>query len=146
MGLQYAEPGAVIDSLYDRLGGAAVLAAVVDDLVDRLASNPILIDLFNGRDLPQLKAFGVSILSAQVGGPCGAGTSSLTPPRVNMRFSPKELHAAACDMTEALQEQGIGATEAGEVMRLFYAAGSAQPLRSTVADPIWSQERFKNAV
>jgi len=43
-------------SLYDRLGGAAVVAALVDDAVDRLAANPALAPPFCGKDLPQLRA------------------------------------------------------------------------------------------
>lgn len=129
MGHQHAVHGAVIASLYDRLGGAAALAAVVDEMVDRLASNPLLVEMFYGRDLPQLKALGVSLLSAQVGGPCGTGVSGMELPGASIRFSPKELHAALGDMTEALLEQGIGADEVGEVVSLISAAGFALPLR-----------------
>jgi hemoglobin len=115
--------------LYDRLGGAAAVAAVVDDTVDRLASNPLLVEMFYGRDLPQLKALGVSLLSARVGGPCGTGASGLELPGASISFSPKELHIALGDMTEALREQGIGAAEADEVVGLINAAGFALTLR-----------------
>lgn len=119
----------MIASLYDRLGGAAAVAAVVDDMVDRLASNPLLLELFYGRDLPQLKALGVSLFSARVGGPCGTGASGLALTCASMRISPQELHAAVGDMTEALREQGIGRAEVGEVVSHIYAAGFALPLR-----------------
>jgi len=52
-------------SLYDRLGGAALVAALVDDAVDRLAANPALAPPFCGKDLPQLRALGVSVFSAR---------------------------------------------------------------------------------
>lgn len=129
MGLQYPEYGVVIACLYDRMGGAAAVAAVVDDTVDRLASNPLLVDTLCGRDLPQLKALGVSLLSARVGGPCGAEVSGMELPGASIRFSPKELHAALGDVTEALREQGIGAEEVDEVVSLICAAGFAPPLR-----------------
>lgn len=119
----------MIAYLYDRLGGAAALAAIVDDLVDRLASNPLLVEMFYGRDLPQLKALGVSLLSARVGGPSGTGVSVMELPGASIRFSPQELHAALDDMTEAMREQGIGADEVGEVVSLIYAEGFAPPLR-----------------
>ncbi len=115
--------------LYDRMGGATAVAAVVDNTVDRLASNPLLVDKFYGRDLPQIKALGVSLLSARVGGPCGTRVSGVELPGAGMRFSPKELHAALGDMTEALREQGIGADEVREVVSLIHAVALAPPLR-----------------
>jgi hemoglobin len=144
VGLQYPERGAVIACLYDRLGGAAALAAVVDDMVDRFASNPLLLERFYGRDLPQLKALGVNLLSARVGGPCGSDLSGMELTDASLRFSPKELHAALGDMAESLREQGVGSNEIHELVRLVSAAGLALPLRRTAADPIRSQERFKN--
>jgi hypothetical protein len=56
--------------LYDRLGGAAAVAAVVDHALDRHAANPALAPLSCGKDLPQLKALCVSGFCARVGGPC----------------------------------------------------------------------------
>lgn len=52
MGRPHADLGAVNASLYDRLGGAAAVAAVVDDAVDRHAANPALAPLFCGKDRP----------------------------------------------------------------------------------------------
>lgn len=126
----------MIACLYDRLGGAGAVVAVVDDTVDRLASNPLLVELFCGRDLPQLKALGVSLLSARIGGPCDTGASGLEPSCASLRLNRKELHAAVGDMTEAMREQGIGAAEVGEVVRLIYSAGVALPLGCTAAEPI----------
>lgn len=106
--------------LYDRLGGAAAVAAVVDDAVDRHAANPALAPLFCGKDLPQLKALGVSIFSASVGGP-GADAAGPALSDTGMRFSPAELQAMVGDMTEALRGQGLGAAEVAEIVNLLYA-------------------------
>lgn len=67
MGRPPADLCSVNACLYDRLGGAAAVAAVVDDAVDRHAANPALAPLFSGKYLPQLKALGVSVFSARVG-------------------------------------------------------------------------------
>lgn len=126
----------MIACLYDRLGGAAALAAVVEDMVDRLASNPLLVEMFYGRDLPQLKALGESLLSARVGGPCGTEIAGMELSGNSIRFSTKELDAALGDMTEAMREHGIGADEVREVVSLIHAEGFAPPLRRTAADPM----------
>ncbi|MES2098453.1 MAG: hypothetical protein V4569_01400 [Pseudomonadota bacterium] len=113
--------------LYDRLGGAAAVAAVVDAAVDRHAANPALAPLFCGKDLPQLKALGVSVFSAKVGGPCSTEATDPALSDAGMRFNPAELQAVVSDMTEALREQGIGTVEVGEIVNLLYAAPEAPP-------------------
>jgi hemoglobin len=122
-------------SLYERLGGAAAVAAVVDDAVDRHAANPALGRLFCGKDLPQLKALGVSLFSARVGGPCTSEAAGLAPPDAGMDFNAAELQAVVSDMTEALRERGIGTGEVGEIVNLLYAAQVAQAARGSLAAP-----------
>lgn len=129
MGRPHADLSAVNASLYERLGGAAAVAAVVDDAVDRHAANPALAPLFCGQDLPQLKALGVSVFSARVGRPCSTEAAGAAPPDTGMSFSPAELQAVVGDMTDALREQGIGTAEVGEIVNLLYAAREAAPPR-----------------
>jgi len=117
----------VTTCLYHRLGGAAAVSAVVDDAVDRHAANPALAALFCGKDLPQLKALGVSAFSASVGGPCCTEAAGLAPAYAGMRFSPAELQAVVGDMTDVLREQGIGAVDVAEIVNLLYAAREALP-------------------
>ena len=118
-------------SLYERLGGAAAVAAVVDDAVDRHAANPALAPLFCGQDLPHLKALGVSEFNARVGGPCSTSAADAPDATVAadralsdaaIRYSPAELQAVVGDMTEALREQGIGMLEVEETVNVLYAA------------------------
>ena len=91
MGRAHADLCSVNACLYDRLGGAAAVAAVVDDAVDRHAANPALAPLFCGKDLPQLKALGASVFSARVGGPCSSKAAGPTLPDAGMRISPAAL-------------------------------------------------------
>ncbi len=114
--------------LYVRMGGAAAVTTVVDDKVDRLASNPLLVEIFYGWDLPRLKALGVSLLSAWIGGPSGTDVCAMELPGASLRFSSKELHAALGGMTDALREQGICGDEACELVSLIQTAGFAPPL------------------
>ena len=115
--------------LYERLGGGAAVAAIVDDAVDRHAANPALAPLFCGKDLPQLKALGVSVFSARVGGPCSTEAAGPARRYAGMRFSPAQLQAVVGDITEALREQGIGTVEAGEIVNLLDATREASPPR-----------------
>ncbi len=110
---------AVNASLYERLGGAAVVAAVIDDAVDRHAANPALAPLFCGQDLPQLKALGVRFLMARAGGPGQDPGPTDERWHVGVRMSPAQRQAVIGDMTQALREQGIGAAEAHELVNLL---------------------------
>lgn len=129
MGRPHADLSAVIGSLYDRLGGADAVAAVVDDAVDRHAANPALAPLFCGKDLPELKALGVSVFSARVGGPCSTEAAVAALRDAGMSFGPAELQAVIGDMTEALRGYGIGTIEVGEILNLLYIARAAAPPR-----------------
>lgn len=111
-------------SLYQRLGGAAGVAAIVDDAVDRHAANPMLAPRFRGQDLPQLKTLGVGLLSAGAGGPLQPQARGTPCTHAGMRFSHDELLAVVGDVAAALVEQGVGAAEVGEVMGLFDALRS----------------------
>jgi hemoglobin len=116
----------VTASLYQRLGGAAAVAAVVDDAVDRHAANPTLAPLFCGQDLPQLKALGVSFLSAGAGEPGHEPGPAGVRQHVGMSFSPAQWQAVVGDITESLCELGIGAAEVGEDVNLLNASASAR--------------------
>lgn len=121
-----AHTAAVSASLYQRLGGAATVAAVIDDAIDRHAANPLLAHRFRCQDLPQIKTLGVDFLSAGAGGPCVDLALSATPLHVGMRCCPAELQAVLGDVADALAEQGVGAAEVAEVLSLFRAISGQQ--------------------
>lgn len=115
---------AVTESLYQRLGGAAGVAAIVDDAVDRHAANPLLAPRLRGKDLPQLKSLGVTFLVAGSGGaPLHESCVMPAAPAVQagMRFSAVEMDAVLADIAAAMVEQGAGAAEVGEVICLVRA-------------------------
>lgn len=115
---------AVTESLYQRLGGAAGVAAIVDDAVDRHAANPVLAPRLRGKDLPQLKSLGVTILVAGSGGPPRCETCAMpamSAVQAGMRFSEDEMDAVIADVAAAMVEQGAGAAEVGEVIHLYRA-------------------------
>lgn len=116
------------ESLYQRLGGGAGIAAIVDDAVDRHAANPLLGARLRGKDLPQLKALGVRLLVAGSGGPPLHETCAMPTAQAGGRFSEDEVDAVIADVTAAMTEQGAGAAEVGEVISFVHALKS-EPLR-----------------
>ena len=119
-----ADIAAVTASQYLRLGGAAGVAAVLDDAVDRHAANPTLAPRLRRLDLPQLKALGVSFLSARAGGP----HHDAAPQHARLSFSPAKLQAVVSDYLDTLAEHGVGAAEIDEVVGLFHTL-----------DPAWTE-------
>ncbi len=122
-----AHRAAVNASLYQRLGGAEAVAAVIDEAIDRHAANPVLAHRFRGQDLPQLKDLGAGFVSAGAGGPCLGLAPGATPSYAGMRFCPAELEAVLGDLADSLLEQGVGAAEIEEVLRLFRAISGEPP-------------------
>jgi hemoglobin len=112
---------AVTESLYQRLGGAAGVAAIVDDAVDRHAANPVLAPSLRGKDLPQLKSLGVTFLVAGSGGPPLHETCVMHAAPAGSRFSADEMDAVIADVAAAMVEQGAAAAEMGEVICLYRA-------------------------
>lgn len=112
---------AVTEGLYQRLGGAAGVAAIVDDAVDRHAANPVLAPRLRGRDLPQLKSLSVRFLSAGSGGPALHENRAMPTLHDGMRFGDVEAAAVVADVAAAMVEQGAGAVEVGEVISLLRA-------------------------
>ena len=103
------------------------MAAVIDDAIDRHAANPALAPRFQGLDLPDLKARGVSFLVAASGGPDFAALAGPMPQHAGMGFSAAELQAVVGDVAQALAEQGAGVAEVGEVVSLIRRLNRTPP-------------------
>ncbi len=109
------------DSLYQRLGGEARIAAVVDDALDRHAVNPLLAPRFHGKDLPRLKKLGTQFFCAGSGGPQKYEGRDMRTTHAGMNANEQELIAAIDDFVAALQAQGVGQTEVNEVVAILYS-------------------------
>ncbi len=106
-------------TLYQRLGGADRIACIVDDAIDRHAVNPVLAPRLRGRDLPELKALGTSLVCAHIGGPPGDGPWDPRLTRNGVRVSKREYGATREDVVAALCEQGVADAEAEDVLALL---------------------------
>jgi len=103
-------------TLYQRLGGADRIACIVDDAIDRHAVNPVLAPRLRGRDLPELKSLGTTLVCAGIGGPPGEASRGPRLRSNGVRVSEREYGATRDDVAAALREQGVAAAEVEEVL------------------------------
>ena len=63
------EPAAAVGSMYDRIGGAPMVARIVDRLYVLILEDALLRPMFDGVDLVRVKRHMVAMLSQVLGGP-----------------------------------------------------------------------------
>ena len=123
-----ASPGSEIAAdLYERLGGAAGIAAIVDDVVDRHAVNPALAQRFAGKDLPHMKRLGAQLAHAGTGGPQACSTGWLRAAYAGLAINQPEFRAAMDDILTALHAQGVAPAEVNEVVAILFALQTGAP-------------------
>ncbi len=106
-------------TFYLRLGGAQGVAELVEDILDRHASNPLLALHFRCRDLAQVKARCLPLLSAASGGANQDCTGGNHLAAAGIELSERELAEAASDVVLAMQERGLEAAEVLEALQRF---------------------------
>ena len=109
------------ETLYERLGGAARIAAIIEDAIDRHAVNPILAPRFQGKDLPRLKQLGTQFFCAGAGGPQRYEGRDLRTTHRGMNISEQELVATMDDIVAAMNAHGAGPGEVNEVVGVLYS-------------------------
>ncbi len=111
----------MIETLYQRLGGAQRVASIVDNAIDRHAVNPVLAPRFRGKDLPKLKALGTQFFCAGIGGPQRYEGRDLRTAHAGMNVSEAEYLATMDDIVAALQDHEVAPAEINEVVAILYA-------------------------
>ncbi|MBY6187626.1 group 1 truncated hemoglobin [Marinobacter hydrocarbonoclasticus] len=108
-------------SLFERLGGEDGIRRIANEVVDLHSQNPLISARFAGSDLPRLKETVAKFFIAGSGGPSiYDGRDMLTTHR-HMNISDNEYMAVVDDAMTALTRCGIGDTEKGEVLFIFYS-------------------------
>ncbi len=113
------EPTAASASLYDRLGGDAVLTAVVNETVDTMSSNPRVNQSFDRVDLKRLKRMVVEQLCALTGGPCRYSGEDMKIVHAGLNITESEFYAQVETLKAALDHNGVGLREKNELLRLL---------------------------
>ncbi|MCB5207847.1 group I truncated hemoglobin [Methylovorus mays] len=106
-------------SLYDRLGGNAVLTAVVDETIDKVSQDPKTSRSFDGVKLPVLKESIVSQLCSLTGGGCQYEGETMENAHADARITNAEFERMVDAMRTALDHQHVGTREKNELLKLL---------------------------
>jgi methyl-accepting chemotaxis protein len=129
---------AVLDSIYERIGGAAAIAAAVDGLFARILADPELSPFFETVDLERLKHQQRQCLGQALGGPevyratplppdhdhpetqppNAATHAAVTHAAVTHRIEQRHLHRIAAHLGNALDELGVDRATSKEILGL----------------------------
>lgn len=106
-------------SLYQRLGGNAVLVAVVEETIDTTAANPRVNQSFDKVNMKRLKQMIVEQLCALAAGPCRYTGDDMKKSHAGLNITESELYALVEALRAALDRHGVGTREKNELLRLL---------------------------
>jgi hemoglobin len=119
-----AAAGDAPKSLYERLGGEAAIRKVVDDFVALAAPDPA-VDFTRGGTwqatpaaVEQLKQHLVAFVAQATGGPRNYTGRDMKTAHAGMRITQAQFDALAAHLRSALEKNGVGAAEVGELMKI----------------------------
>ena len=105
--------------LYDRLGGAAGVAAIADSLIDRVAADPMLGRSFKDSDLGRVKRLLAEQICELSGGPCRYSGDSMKEVHAGHRISEAEFYGMVADLRDVLKERRVSQGTANRLLRLL---------------------------
>ncbi|GLP95503.1 group I truncated hemoglobin [Paraferrimonas sedimenticola] len=108
-------------SLFERLGGEEGIRKISNDVVDLHLDNASIAARFAGSNLERLKANVAAFFISGSGGPQIYEGKDMLAAHKHMNISDQEYMAAVDDVMTALERNGIGATEKGEILYIFYS-------------------------
>lgn len=106
-------------SLYDRLGGKAVITAVVDQFVANIAADSRINGRFATTDVPKLKGYLVDQVCMVTGGPCTYKGRDMKTAHAGMKITHGDFDVLVEDLAAALDKFKVRAQEKGELLRLL---------------------------
>ncbi|TKS59062.1 MAG: hemin transporter [Nitrospira sp.] len=112
-----AAPGG--KSLYDRLGGKAVMTAVVDQFVANVIADSRINGRFATTDIPKLKGNLVDQVCMVTGGPCTYKGRDMKTTHAGMKITHGDFDVLVEDLAAALDKFKVRAQEKGELLRLL---------------------------
>ena len=109
-------------SLYDRLGGAAGIAAIASDVVDNHLVNPLVAPRFAASDdVPRLKRLAAEFFCAGAGGPETYTGKDMRAAHRGMNINEQEYLAVIDDVMSALAKHNIDETTRKDVLAILYS-------------------------
>jgi hemoglobin len=105
--------------LYDRLGGAAGVAAIADSLIDRVAADPMLGRSFKDSNLDRIKKLLAEQICELSGGPCRYSGDSMKEVHAGHQISEAEFYGMVADLRAVLKERRVSQGAANGLLRLL---------------------------
>jgi len=109
------------DSLFIRLGEEAGITRISSDVVELHRNNPTIAARFAGSDVETLKDTVSKFFISGSGGPQVYEGKDMRTAHMHMNISDTEYMAAVDDVMLALDKNGIGEREKGEILFIFYS-------------------------
>ncbi len=109
------------DNLFEKLGGEPAIDAAVDIFYRKVLSNDLISHFFDDTDMDQQRAKQKSFLTMVFGGPndyTGKDMRDAHAPLVEKGLNDDHFNAVAGHLQETLDELGVPADLAGEVMAI----------------------------
>jgi hemoglobin len=115
--------------LYDRLGGAAGVAAIADTLIDRVSADPRLGRSFKDAKLDRIKKLLAEQICDLSGGPCHYSGDSMKEVHAGHHISEAEFYGMVADLRDVLKERHVSQGATNELLRLL------APMKRDVVEP-----------
>ena len=115
--------------LYDRLGGAAGVAAIADTLIDRVSADPKLGQSFKDSNLDRIKKLLAEQICDLSGGPCHYSGDSMKEVHAGHHISEAEFYGMVADLREILKQRHVSQGAGNELLRLL------APMKRDVVEP-----------
>ena len=115
--------------LYDRLGGAAGIAAIADSLIDRVSVDPRLGRSFKDSKLDRIKKLLGEQICALSGGPCRYSGDPMKEVHAGLHISEAEFYGMVADLRDVLKERRVSQRAANELLRLL------APMKRDIVEP-----------
>ena len=106
-------------SLYDRMGGASVVAQVVDQTVTTMVQDPRVNRSFDRVNLKRLKGKLVEHLCAVTGGGCVYTGDEIELVHKGLKITEREMYAQVEAMRQALDDHDVGEREKNELLAIL---------------------------
>ena len=106
-------------TLYERLGGEAKVRKIVNDVLDRNYNNPIIGHHFKKVDMDKLKQLVFEFFSMGTGGPHAYTGREMRASHKGLNITEDDFDQANIDTITALKENGVGETEANEIIAIL---------------------------
>jgi hemoglobin len=121
--------------LYDRLGGAAGVAAIADTLIDRVTADPMLGRSFKDSKLDRIKKLLAEQICDLSGGPCHYSGDSMKEVHAGHHISEAEFYRMVADLREVLKDRHVSQGTTNELLRLL------APMKRDVVEPAHAAAR-----